>query len=159
MINLRKVRIKEYPTFCKCLVEYYSENISLDYNLPLNDSISLAKKELSDLLPNGLNTEGHNLLCIEAKIDNRTTQIGYFWYSSPTSNQSSFLYFFYINKEFRNLGYGKKAINQLEELLSSNDVNQLKLQVFHRNQQARRLYQESGFGILSYVLTKKIAKR
>ena len=82
--------------------------------------------------------------------------IGYLWHSIKVSDASTFIYDFYIQAEYRGSGYGKQAISELENLLAAINIEQIKLRVAFNNQRALALYEEVGFAISGYNMSKKI---
>ncbi|WP_353851248.1 GNAT family N-acetyltransferase [Aeromonas sp.] len=108
---------------------------------------------LPPCFPNGLETDKHELLCIESDSE----LVGYLWHSINTDDKSTFIYDFFIFSNRRNNGYGKLAISAFESKLTSIGIEQIKLRVAYHNQRALKLYQEVGFAISGYNLSKKIA--
>ena len=156
MINLRKMRVEEYPEYCDYFIADYGNEIALNYGHSIEIATDLAKQDLSKYFPNGLDTNEHDLLCIEINSSNSLKVIGYLWHSMNSSESSTFIYDFYIADEFRGNGYGKKAISKLEALLISSGIAQIKLRVAYQNQRALALYQEVGFIISGYNMSKKL---
>ncbi|WP_137169927.1 GNAT family N-acetyltransferase [Marinomonas sp. FW-1] len=156
MINLRKMRVEEYPAYCDYFIADYSQEIAQNYGHSIEIATDLAHQDLIRHFPNGLETNEHDLMCIEIDSANSLKVIGYLWHSIKSSDASTFIYDFYIADEYRGNGYGKQAISQLEKLLVSADINQIKLRVAYQNQRALALYQEIGFTISGYNMSKKL---
>ena len=154
MISLRKMKNEEYPAYCDYFIEDYSNEIVLNYGHSIEVATELAKKDLTECFPNGLDTNKHDLLCIEVEVADSLMVIGYLWHSIKKSDASTFIYDFYIADEYRGNGYGKEAIKSFEALLVSADVNQIKLRVAYQNKRALALYQEVGFSISGYNMSK-----
>ena len=152
MIQLRPMTSDEYPAYCDYFIDDYSREISENYGHSMERAIELANKDLLHSFPNGLETNEHELLCIESD----TKVIGYLWHSIKASDKSTFIYDFFIFSNNRNKGYGKQAITALESQLQSAGIEQIKLRVAYRNQRALKLYQEVGFAISGYNMSKKI---
>ncbi|MFT6925220.1 MAG: ribosomal protein S18 acetylase RimI-like enzyme [Psychromonas sp.] len=157
MIKLRKMKVEEYPAYCDYFIADYSREIVQNYGHSIEVATDLAHQDLIKCFPNGLENNEHDLLCIEIQAGDGLKVIGYLWHSIKSSDASTFIYDFYIDPEYRGNGYGKKAIGQLEKLLISADINQIKLRVAYHNQRAFALYQEVGFIISGYNMSKKIA--
>jgi ribosomal protein S18 acetylase RimI-like enzyme len=159
MINLRKMRVEEYPAYCDYFIADYSNEIALNYGHSIEVAIDLANQDLIRYFPNGPDSNEHDLLCIEIDSNNSLKVIGYLWHSIKSSDASTFIYDFYIADEYRSNGYGKKAISKLEKLLISSGINQIKLRVAYQNQRALALYQEVGFTISGYNMSKKLVSK
>lgn len=124
MIHLRPMTTNEYPAYCDYFIDDYSREIAANYGHSMEKALELANQDLLRSFPNGLETNDHELLCIE------------------------------LGSEL--VGYGKMAITALELQLKSIGIEQIKLRVAYQNQRALKLYQEVGFSISGYNMSKKI---
>ncbi|MFC3023164.1 GNAT family N-acetyltransferase [Vibrio zhugei] len=156
MIVLREMRTEEYPGYCQYFIDDYSREIAENYGHSINVANELAKKELYRCFPNGLQGNEHSLLCIDAEVDGQTKRVGYLWHSIDVVDKSSFIYDFFVSNEYRGLGYGTQAIADLEKKLQDVGVNQIKLRVAYQNKRALKLYQEVGFVITAFNMSKNI---
>ena len=152
MIKLRPMTASEYPAYCDYFIDDYSREISQNYGHCIDRAIELANQELLHCFPNGLETNKHELLCIESDSE----LVGYLWHSINADDQSTFIYDFFIFSNRRNNGYGKLAISVFESKLTSIGIAQIKLRVAYQNQRALKLYQDVGFAISGYNMSKKI---
>lgn len=152
MIKLRPMTSSEYPAYCDYFIDDYSREIVENYGHSLDRAIELANQDLLRSFPNGLETNDHALLCIESGSE----LVGYLWHSISAADKSTFIYDFFIFPNFRNNGYGKLTISVLESQLKSVGIEQIKLRVAYQNQRALKLYQEVGFAISGYNMSKKI---
>jgi len=152
MIQLRPMAQSEYPAYCDYFIDDYSREIADNYGHSMERAIELAKQDLLRCFPNGLETDEHELLCIESK----SNLVGYLWHSVKVSEKSTFIYDFFIFTNSRNNGYGKLAITALESQLKSVGIEQIKLRVAYHNQRALKLYQDVGFAITGYNMSKNI---
>ena len=153
MIQLRPMTSDEYPAYCDYFIDDYSHEISQNYGHSMDRAVELAQQDLIRCFPNGLETNEHELLCIESE----SNLVGYLWHSIKVSDKSTFIYDFFIFSDHRNIGYGKLAIKALESQLQLIGIEQIKLRVAYHNQRALKLYQEVGFSISGYNMSKKIA--
>ena len=152
MIQLRPMTSSEYPAYCDYFIDDYSREIAENYGHSMDRAIELANQDLLRSFPNGLETNDHELLCIESGSE----LIGYLWHSINTSDKSTFIYDFFIFSSSRNHGYGKSAISALESQLKSIGIEQIKLRVAYQNQRALKLYQDVGFSISGYNMSKNL---
>ena len=152
MIKLRPMISSEYPAYCDYFIDDYSREIADNYGHSIDRAIELANQELLRSFPNGLETDKHELLCIESDSE----LVGYLWHSINADDKSTFIYDFFIFSNRRNNGYGKLAISAFESKLTSIGIEQIKLRVAYHNQRALKLYQEVGFAISGYNMSKKI---
>lgn len=152
MIQLRAMTANEYPAYCDYFIDDYSREIVENYGHSMDRAVELAKQDLLRSFPNGLETNEHELLCIE--FDSEV--IGYLWHSINVDEKSTFIYDFFIFLNSRNNGYGKWAMRALELKLKPLGIEQIKLRVAYQNQRALKLYQKVGFTISGYNMSKKI---
>ena len=152
MIQLRPMTSSEYPAYCDYFIDDYSREIAENYGHSMDRALELANQDLLRSFPNGLETNDHELLCIESGLK----LVGYLWHSINENDKSTFIYDFFILPNCRNNGYGKLAIIALESQLKLMGIDQMKLRVAYQNQRALKLYQEVGFAISGYNMSKKI---
>jgi ribosomal protein S18 acetylase RimI-like enzyme len=152
MIQLRPMTTNEYPAYCDYFIDDYSREIAENYGHSMDRALELANQDLFRSFPNGLETNEHELLCIESGSE----LVGYLWHSINANDKSTFIYDFFIFPNYRNNGYGKLAITAFELQLKAIDIEQIKLRVAYQNQRALKLYQEVGFAISGYNMSKKI---
>lgn len=164
MIQLRPMTLTEYPAYCDYFIDDYSREIAENYGHSMDRAIELAEQDLIRCFPNGLETNEHDLLCIEltpepefkSELGLKSEVVGYLWHSVKASDKSTFIYDFFIFSNQRNNGYGKLAIKALESQLQTIGIEQIKLRVAYHNKRALKLYQEVGFAITGYNMSKKI---
>ena len=158
MIQLRPMISAEYPGYCDYFIDDYIREIAENYGYSMDRAIELAEQDLIRSFPNGLETNEHDLLCIEftSESEVKSEVVGYLWHSIKASDKSTFIYDFFIFSNQRNNGYGKQAIKALESQLQIIGIEQIKLRVAYQNQRALKLYQEVGFVISGYNMSKKI---
>jgi len=156
MIQLRPMTLAEYPDYCDYFIDDYSREIAENYGHAMDRAIELAEQDLIRSFPNGLETNEHDLLCLEFKSESGSEVVGYLWHSIKISDKSTFIYDFFIFSDQRSNGYGKLAIKALESQLQAIGIEQIKLRVAYQNQRALKLYQDVGFAISGYNMSKKI---
>ncbi|KUI97496.1 GNAT family N-acetyltransferase [Vibrio sp. MEBiC08052] len=156
MVVLRDMREDEYPDYCQYFIDDYSQEIANNYGHSIERATELAKKELHRCFPVGLKGNEHSLLCIDAEVDGQLNRVGYLWHSIKAKDKSTFIYDFFVSDEYRGLGYGTKVIGALEKQLQQVGVNQIKLRVAYQNKRALKLYQEVGFVITGFNMSKTI---
>jgi ribosomal protein S18 acetylase RimI-like enzyme len=153
MIQLRVMTTKEFPAYCEYFVADYSRDIAKNQGLTNAKALEVAKQTLEQSFPQGLDSQGQQLLCIE----HGSALVGYLWHSINLSDNSSYIYDFYIFPHERNKGFGKLAIEALELMLAASGVQQIKLRVAFHNQRALKLYEEVGFAVTGYNMSKSLS--
>ncbi|MCC4787663.1 N-acetyltransferase family protein [Vibrio splendidus] len=157
MVVLRGMRQDEYPAYCQYFIDDYSQEIARNYGHSLEVAVELAKKDLHRSFPNGLESNEHSLLCIDAEVDGECKLVGYLWHSVNIGDKSTFIYDFFISNEHRGLGNGTQSISALETQLLAIGINQIKLRVAYHNERALKLYKEVGFEVTGFNMSKKLS--
>jgi len=156
VLILRPMRQNEYPAYCDYFIDDYSTEIAENYGHTMDVANQLAHKDLHRCFPDGLETNEHDLLCLEAKIQGKDIVVGYLWHSINIEDQSTFIYDFYVSDSFRGKGFGKYAIAELEKQLQSVGIKQIKLRVAYHNKRALALYKDVGFAVTGYNMSKTL---
>ena len=86
MIKLRPMTSSEYPAYCDYFIDDYSREIAENYDHSIDKAIELANQELLRSFPNGLETDKHELLCIESDSE----LAGYLWHSINADDDITF---------------------------------------------------------------------
>ena len=157
MVVLRGMRQDEYPAYCQYFIDDYSQEIARNYGHSLDVAVELAKKDLHRSFPNGLESNEHSLLCIDAEVDGECKLVGYLWHSVNIGDKSTFIYDFFISNDHRGQGYGTQSISALETQLLAIGINQIKLRVAYHNERALKLYKEVGFEVTGFNMSKKLS--
>ncbi|MFA0163992.1 N-acetyltransferase family protein [Vibrio splendidus] len=157
MVVLRGMRQDEYPAYCQYFIDDYSQEIARNYGHSLEVAVELAKKDLHRSFPNGLESNEHSLLCIDAEVDGECKLVGYLWHSVNIGDKSTFIYDFFISNDHRGQGYGTQSISALETQLLAIGINQIKLRVAYHNERALKLYKEVGFEVTGFNMSKKLS--
>lgn len=156
MVVLRDMTKEEYPAYCHYFVGDYSQELVANYGHSIEYAVELAEKELLDSFPSGPGSSEQSLLCIEAESFGETGVVGYLWHSIDHADDSTFIYDFYVSDECRGRGFGRQAIAVLEGHLQVLGVAQIKLRVAYHNERALKLYEELGFAITGFNMSKKL---
>ncbi|TCS35529.1 GNAT family N-acetyltransferase [Reinekea marinisedimentorum] len=156
MISLRIMRQDEFPAYRSYFVEDYSREIAENYGHSVELAINLAEAELQSSFPDGPDSKGHELLCLEARVNGATKVVGYLWHSVQADLSSTFIYDFYVFDKYRGQGFGKQAIHALENQLKAAEIHEIKLRVAYYNKRALKLYEQAGFLITGFNMSKKL---
>ena len=152
MVTLRNMQAEEFTGYCEYFIHDYAQEIATNFGHTLEQSRTIALKELQEDLPQDVATPEHTLLCIE----NNNDLIGYLWYKPLEQGETIFILDFVVFEKFRSRGYGTAALTVLEEHLAKSGVNQLKLRVAYKNKRALALYEKFGFTITGYNMAKTL---
>lgn len=109
------------------------------------ESLAEAEKELTQLLPEGLQTAGHTLYTIE---DEAGQSVGALWVARAQrpAGPIGYVYDLVVWPEHRKQGHARRAMRALEHEAVGLGFHGLALHVFGHNLPALALYQELGYG-------------
>ncbi len=129
-------------------------DIAENIGIPIKESLIKSRHQTNQLLKNGLHTENHLFLSIQA--DHNGMDIGHIWVELTQEDHEAFIYHIAIVQEYRNQGYGKSAMLQLESYLKEMGLKRIRLNVFRKNLIAKRVYKKQGFKVTNLQMQKDI---
>lgn len=112
-----------------------------------------ARREQTELLPLGLDTPGHLIF----KIVDGDEAVGWLWLGlrSPQGEMDTgWVYSIEVGEAFRGRGYGRAAMQRLEEEARRHGLRRLGLNVFGHNPIASALYSSLGYQVTSQLMAK-----
>ena len=156
MLMLRPMSEEEFPDYCDYFIADYSDELVENYGHSKALAVELAKSDLQRYFPDGPASQEHSLLCLDAEIAGQICRVGYLWHAIHGADHSTFIYDLYVDAAYRSQGFGKQAMVALEQQLQPLGIHQIKLRVAYHNQRACKLYQELGFAITGFNMSKNI---
>lgn len=152
MIEFRKMSNNGFNKYVDELVFKIADEYTISGYCKKEDSIKLAKDIINQYIPNGLNTQGQYIYDIFNKSNEN---VGLIWYGK-TGEDEAFICDFLIYEKYRNQGYGKKAMQLLENDAKEKGINKITLHVFGHNKTAITLYEKLGYVAFSMHMGKNI---
>lgn len=149
-VSLEPVTPEEYRGFVEAQVrEFADQKVRAGHWQPA-ESQTLARHVIEGSLPHEGPTEGHR---IWKAVDGRGERVGWIWVGPPpvkTLNLPTrrWLYQITVEPAERRQGYGRAMLEAVEQLLASEGVRDLYLNVFRWNTAARSLYDSSGYNVV-----------
>lgn len=142
------MKTEEFDTFYQWSVEHHAKELMEECHMSQRKAIKETKKEVAQMLPNGLNTEHNYLMTIEEK-DNKEI-IGFIWtiHEETAGHKQSFLCDFVILESKRRKGYATAALHLAEKNAAEAGCQENVLFVADRNYAARTLYEKCGYKFL-----------
>lgn len=138
-VTLQIVTDSEYQIFYDTVFNAYLSDI-----MPVMDNEADAREgvqaELAELLPDGINSDGHfiSMICVNGQ------RVGFIWCNIDSTHKAE-LYFLGIDVQYRSKGYGLVALQILESELLGQNMNSVWLNVFASNAAAFSLYKKAGY--------------
>jgi ribosomal protein S18 acetylase RimI-like enzyme len=125
-------------------------------NWPADEAIELATKANDVLLPDGFATAG--MLFLRAALPDGTC-VGVSWLGLTHPRGApdcAFIYDIEINEAYRGAGYGRALLAAAEDAVRSRGLGRLELNVFGDNARAIRLYETSGYRVVTQQMRKSL---
>jgi len=122
-----------------------------------SESLAEAEKELSSLLPQGLETAGHTLFTIE---DESAQVVGALWIARAERpvGPVGYVYDLVVWPEHRRQGHAARAMRALEHEAIKLGFGGLALHVFGHNKSAQSLYVSLGYEPTNINMFKPLAR-
>ncbi|WP_163832686.1 GNAT family N-acetyltransferase [Spartinivicinus ruber] len=154
MVTLRPMKQYEFTIFFENEVKEFAEWMTKAYKLPPKRALDIAKEQLSYKYKDGINTKNQYIYTIE---DKHQQKIGVVSYSIQKDEQSAWLDTIEIDQPHRQQGYGKQVLALIESKIKQHHVNHIILHVYKNNKIAQTLYKNSGYQIVSHIMTKQLS--
>jgi ribosomal protein S18 acetylase RimI-like enzyme len=155
-ITLRPMTDDDLTTRRAALTDDYALDLQRSRGLPLDRARVDAQRQLAELLPDGVATDGTLMFAAEAD----GVAVGWIWISLPSAPErpdTAWIYEVQIDAEHRGNGYGRALMVAAEQELARRGVTRLELNVFGDNTAAIRLYESLDFRTTSQRMAKPIA--
>ena len=153
MVTLRPMTEAEYEHLRSWLDEDYAQDVAKAMGVSIEEGRASAQKQLGELLPNGLESEGHHFWRI---ITEDGASVGDLWVLVEPPKERAFIYFIGIDEPYRGKGYGRAAMQALEVAARPMGASRIDLNVFGDNPTAIHLYQSLGYQTQAMGMRKPI---
>jgi ribosomal protein S18 acetylase RimI-like enzyme len=139
-LRLERMNAEEFQHYLSFAIKNFADEQIKSGNWEPQEAIRNSKKEYEKLLPEGQNTENHNLFIIRDGV----REVGVIWMATRT-DEKGFIYDINIWEESQGKGYGKKTMQEIETFAKENGMKSIGLHVFGHNKVARDLYEKLGY--------------
>jgi GNAT superfamily N-acetyltransferase len=153
-IRLRPLRDDELPRFIEASRADYVDGLVAHARMP---EAFARDKAAHDLAPyaGGSIPDGHSLYWIEGNGE----RVGRLWFSERPSarlGRLAWLYELEIDERFRGRGYGRRALELLEDEVGRRGITEIALNVWGGNETARSLYRSRGYFERAVEMAKEL---
>lgn len=143
-VKLRKMNEDEYIPWREWSIFDYARALIASGQSSESDARAQSELDFSQGLVNGLSTPNHHVLVAE---NVNGVSIGMIYYETEKSDRA-FIEDFLVYEEYRQMGYGRAILTELEHILKLSGIPAVILHVFEQNSSAIKLYEKCGFSIL-----------
>jgi ribosomal protein S18 acetylase RimI-like enzyme len=144
-----------YDDWLVATIREYAEEKVRSGNYPEEGSIERAKAEFVTLLPQGLQTPGHE---IRSMVDDAGEPVGYVWFTIEDRpvGRVVFIYDIAVDPEHRRKGHAQAALEAVEAYARQHGCVGVMLHVFGSNTGARQLYLKAGYEETNVIMLKRV---
>ncbi|BBP93480.1 putative N-acetyltransferase YycN [Bacillus safensis] len=155
MVTLQRMSQTDYDVLMEKAIQRYAEEKVLAGTWEKEESLANAEEQFDRLLPEGLQTEHHELW----NFLNGDEAIGWVWlcYDPNHPQHEGFIYNFILFEAYRGKGFckaGHCCIRGAGKVIRC--AKKLSLHVFAHNQIARSLYEKTGFTETGIYMSKPL---
>lgn len=143
----------EYVQWCVESKESY-KNENVKNGMTPEEAEKKTNEDFQRLLPDGLDSKDQYLFSIKDNF--RWVGILWFGVRGPENNRKAFIYDINLYESERGKGFGKQAMELLEDEVKKLGLQHIGLHVFGHNHIARSLYEKAGYEVMNLVLEKKL---
>ena len=143
---------ERYATWrAHAVADYAAENAKAGHWEP-EQALAQSEAQFNELLPNGLDTDGHWLWSVVAESGD---EVGMLWIARRREGHA-FIFDIEMNADRRGEGFGTAAMVALEDWCGANGFGSIGLHVFGHNEGAWRLYKRLGYVETSVQMEKQL---
>ena len=145
---IRPMTLEEFEIFYQFSIEQHTAELMEELHISRETALQAARKEVAEMLPQGLLTEHHHLMTV-AESDSKETA-GFIWtiHEETNGRKQSFICDFAICERKRRKGIGTEALYLAEKHATEAGCRESVLFVADRNHAARTLYEKCGYQVL-----------
>ncbi|MEO8273188.1 MAG: GNAT family N-acetyltransferase [Chloroflexota bacterium] len=155
MTRLEPMTQARYDAWLTATIREYAAEKVASGNYAEEGSLERSKAEFDALLPQGLKTEGHEILSM---VDDEGADVGYVWFTIEDRpvGRVVFIYDIAVDLEFRRRGHAQAALAHVESYARDHACVGVMLHVFGSNEGARQLYGKAGYEETNVIMLKRV---
>jgi GNAT superfamily N-acetyltransferase len=148
------MREEEFPAYVERAIADYADDMIRNGDMLPDAARTKAEADIARLLPDGLGSEAE-LRVIEDEDGRYVGDLVYAEHDRE-GRRFAFLYDIAVGEAHRGRGVGREAMQLLEAEVRGRGLDRIQLNVFGRNDVARRLYLSLGYAELSVQMAKDL---
>lgn len=155
-IELQPMSEEAYQSYYQVSIADYAQQIAAAGNVSKQEALKASEDQFSQLLPQGLLTEGQHMMAIWDL--ERELVVGKVWVGERPRGETrqAVIYDIRVDEDLRGRGYGTQTLKAVEELVRTLGLTEIWLHVFGHNVGARRLYERFGYKITNLTMRKSL---
>jgi ribosomal protein S18 acetylase RimI-like enzyme len=152
MLRLRPVQKDEFVSYLEYEIEVGAGEKAAAYQIDLDQARAEIRNQLTQMLSNGVETEGHFFYWVEKAEGTQCLRIGRIWFSVDEAERFAWLHSIEIDEAWRGQGLGSQLFALIESELSRRGIYSMSLHVAGINEGAYRFYRRCGYHVAAYNL-------
>jgi ribosomal protein S18 acetylase RimI-like enzyme len=155
MTRLEPMTQARYEKWLVATIRDYAAEKVASGNYAEEGSLERAKGEFDALLPQGLQTPGHE---ITSMVDDDGDAVGYVWFTIEERpvGRVVFIYDIAVDPAHRRKGHAQAALAAVEAYAREHNCIGVMLHVFGSNTGARQLYLRAGYDETNVIMLKRV---
>ena len=145
-VTLVRLPLSEHADFVDRQIREFADEKVRAGHWRREEALNLSRDAVTGVLPKGGPGAGHRVF---KGLDGSGQRVGWVWLGPPPKEMGlrnvEWLYQITVEDILRGQGYGRALLRATEDLLSSEGVEALYLNVFDWNRVARSLYESTGY--------------
>lgn len=158
VMRLAPMTEEEFAAYLARAVRSYADEHARAGDVEPEDALERAQKDYDELLPEGLRSKNQHLFTLTHET---LGAIGLIWFElrERHGRKSAFLFDIAIREDLRGQGFGRRALELLDERLRELGAGSVGLSVSGYNHAARALYEKMGYQITRMGMRKELAEK
>ena len=155
-VRLRPLGDDEVRRFLDSLHDEYVRGLVEDASMSTEEAEEKATSDHAALFPDQKPQPDHHMYVVERETGEPVGHVFWAKRQAPGSGSRAFLYSISIDEPFRGRGYGRRAMELLEEEVRAVGLPGVDLNVWGGNDLARSLYRKLGFEERAIFMSKEL---
>jgi ribosomal protein S18 acetylase RimI-like enzyme len=156
MIQLVPMTEQEFKVFLDHSIREYANDKVRAGTWSQTEALARSRREYRTLLRDGLRSKYHHFYTIRESEGEEAVGVLWFRANLDSATASGFIFDIEIHEAHRRKGYGRQAMQELEQIARSMGLRQLELHVFAFNAGARTLYESLGYTVAGLNMSKRL---
>jgi ribosomal protein S18 acetylase RimI-like enzyme len=148
---------RTYDAWLEETIREYAQEKVASGNYAEEGSLERSRGEFDALLPQGLQTPGHE---IRSMVDDAGERVGYVWFTIEDRpvGRVVFIYDIAVTPAHRRKGHAQATLAEVEAYAREHGCIGVMLHVFGSNTGARHLYLRAGYDETNVIMLKRVDK-
>ena len=154
MITLVPMEQSEFATYFEENIGRFAQENVDNGHWQAEEALEKSRVAFQGFLPEGLQSKNQYIFNI---FDNdQGFKLGLLWVEVKMDEpgRPAFVFDFIIEEQYRGIGFGKKALFALDEILKEMGAKSVSLHVFGHNKTAFELYKKTGYEVTDFHMRK-----